>query len=47
MANPNKMPAYIRRLLEGDPPARSLLWVAIRGALLAPVGSPLSFFRAA
>lgn len=47
MANPNKMPAYIRRLLEGDPPARSLMWIAIRGALMAPVTSPLSHFRAA
>jgi len=27
--------------------ARSHLFIAIRAALLAPVGSPLSFFRAA
>lgn len=47
MVNPNKIPAHIRALAFGEPPARSLLWVAIRGALMAPPGSPLSHFRAA
>ena len=46
MANPNQIPAHIRRLAMGDPPARSLLWVGIRAALTAPVTSPLSHFRA-
>lgn len=45
MANPNKIPAHIRALAFGEPPARSLLWVGIWGALLAPPGSPLSFFK--
>lgn len=47
MANPNQIPAHIRRLAMGEPPARSLMWIAIRGALLAPVTSPLSHFRSA
>lgn len=46
MANPNAIPAHIRRLAFGEPPARSLLFIGIRGALLAPPGSILSFFRA-
>jgi hypothetical protein len=41
------IPAHIRRLAMGDPPARSILFVGIRAALAAPVTSFLSHFRVA
>jgi hypothetical protein len=46
MANPNQIPAHIRALAFGDPPARNHLFIGIRAALLSPPGSLLSFFRA-
>lgn len=43
---PADMPAHLRRLIEGDEPARTHLFIAIRAALAAPVASWLSHFRA-
>lgn len=41
---PADMPAHIRRLMMGDEPARTHLFIGIRAALAAPAGSWLSFW---